>query len=66
MDKSCSAFWKVWDSLYIWTSFSPLACSGTRVSHKSSRCYQQLSEGHVSLWVVTAALHYPDGNGSSC
>ena len=43
-----------------------LACAGTRVSHKSSWCYQQLSEGNVSLWVVTAALHNPDGNWSSC
>lgn len=43
-----------------------LACAGTGLSHKSSWCYQQLSEGNVSLWIVTAALHNPDGNWSSC
>jgi len=43
-----------------------LACAGPRVSHKSSGCYQQLSEGDVSLRAVAAALHDPDGNWGSC
>lgn len=54
---------KVSGSLHVEMLLFP-ACAGAGVSHQPSWCYQQLSEGHVPLWAVTAALHDPDGNRS--
>lgn len=46
-------------------SFS-VACAGPGVPHKPSWCHQQLPEGHVPLWALTAALHHPHGHRGSC